>query len=297
MDCAVWVTFAEASSLFGLIKPVTESRARYGKGSEGGSKVGADYSARMETRIVCELYLDLASTYPAESGSVNFMLVVHLDNRSISGNGGYLDMVFGLGRTGRSHLLSIKKLLGKDHFGADYYLSICFLNAINRNALLILWHQCVSLWDPEEEQTRLLHRFQKLDREVWRVYSSGWTDRMIALHDIYYERWWREIQDGLLVFNYGFIINYRSIFLGFVEGFVFCGNSGFCWSYGLQFTRVPCKSVYGWWYNISLKDLDVGVLRIMRIQDIIKSVSPSSIELNQEFLYEYTKLELQRSGK
>lgn len=55
--------------------------------------------------------------------------------------------------------------------------------------------------------------------------------------------------------------------------------------------------MYGWWYNISLKDLDVGVLRIMRIQDIIKSVSPSSIELNQEFLYEYTKLELQRSGK
>ncbi|CAN6997583.1 unnamed protein product [Brassica oleracea var. botrytis] len=42
LDSAVWVTFLEASSLFGLIKPVTESRARYGKDSEGGSKVGAD---------------------------------------------------------------------------------------------------------------------------------------------------------------------------------------------------------------------------------------------------------------
>ncbi|KAF3552039.1 hypothetical protein DY000_02004694 [Brassica cretica] len=42
MDSAVWVTFVEVSSLFGLIKPVTESRARYGKDSGGGSKVGAD---------------------------------------------------------------------------------------------------------------------------------------------------------------------------------------------------------------------------------------------------------------
>ncbi|KAH0891732.1 hypothetical protein HID58_054161, partial [Brassica napus] len=129
LDSAVWVTFLEASSLFGLIKPVTESRARYGKDSEGGSKI----SARIETRIVDELYLDLASIHPAESGSANFMLVVHLDNRNISGNRVYLDMVFGLGWTGRSHLLSIEELLGKYHFGADYYLSISILKAIKRN--------------------------------------------------------------------------------------------------------------------------------------------------------------------
>ncbi|KAF3513521.1 hypothetical protein F2Q69_00003959 [Brassica cretica] len=35
----------------------------------------AQISARIETRIVDELYLDLASIHPAESGSANFMLV------------------------------------------------------------------------------------------------------------------------------------------------------------------------------------------------------------------------------
>ncbi|CAN6811657.1 unnamed protein product [Brassica oleracea] len=96
----------------------------------------AQISARIETRIVDELYLDLASIHPAVSGSANFMLVVHLDNRNISGNGGYLDMVFGLGWTRRSHLLSIEELLGKYHFGADYYLSISILKAIKRNVFL-----------------------------------------------------------------------------------------------------------------------------------------------------------------
>ena len=96
----------------------------------------AQISARIETRIVDELYLDLASIHPAEPGSANFMLVVHLDNIDISGNGGYLDMVFGLRWTGRSHLLSIEELLGKDHFGADYYLSISILKAIKWNVFL-----------------------------------------------------------------------------------------------------------------------------------------------------------------
>lgn len=135
MDCAVWVTFVEASSLFVSSNQSQRVELDMAKIRKGVLRL-AQISARIETRIVDELYLDLASIHPAESGSANFMLVVHLDNRNISGNRVYLDMVFGLGWTGRSHLLSIEELLGKYHFGADYYLSISILKAIKRNVFL-----------------------------------------------------------------------------------------------------------------------------------------------------------------
>ncbi|KAF3513089.1 hypothetical protein F2Q69_00001029 [Brassica cretica] len=95
MDCAVWVTFVEASSLFVSSNQSQRVELDMAKIRKGVLRL-AQISARIETRIVDELYLDLASIHPAEPGSANFMLVVHLDNINISGNGGYLDMVFGL---------------------------------------------------------------------------------------------------------------------------------------------------------------------------------------------------------
>ncbi|CAN6929070.1 unnamed protein product, partial [Brassica oleracea] len=140
MDCAVWVTFVEASSLFVSSNQSQRVELDMAKIRKGVLRL-AQISARIETRIVDELYLDLASIHPAEPGSANFMLVVHLDNINISGNGGYLDMVFGLRWTGRSHLLSIEELLGKDHFGSDVntYIEEWYFNMLELSALLGKW--------------------------------------------------------------------------------------------------------------------------------------------------------------
>ncbi|WZZ90205.1 hypothetical protein YC2023_118784 [Brassica napus] len=75
--------------------------------------------ARMVTRPVDELYADLASIHSTDIGSTNSMLMIHLDNGNNPGNGGYLYMLFGLGWTGSSRLLSID-LIANDHFGESY---------------------------------------------------------------------------------------------------------------------------------------------------------------------------------
>ncbi|KAL0655333.1 hypothetical protein Bca4012_075917 [Brassica carinata] len=66
--------------------------------------------ARMVTRPVEELYADLASINSSDLGSTSSMLMIHLDNGNNPGNGGYLDMLFGLGWTGSSRLLSIDSI-------------------------------------------------------------------------------------------------------------------------------------------------------------------------------------------
>lgn len=82
--------------------------------------------ARMVTRPVEELYADLASINSSDLGSTSSMLMIHLDNGNNPGNGGYLDMLFGLGWTGSSRLLSIDSI-ANDQFGEEFCLFIFIL--------------------------------------------------------------------------------------------------------------------------------------------------------------------------
>ena len=82
--------------------------------------------ARMVTRPVEELYADLASINSSDLGSTSSMLMIHLDNGNNPGNGGYLDMLFGLGWTGSSRLLSIDSI-ANDQFGEEFRLFIFIL--------------------------------------------------------------------------------------------------------------------------------------------------------------------------